>query len=53
MQMKPNLPPSAAELRRRAKERLREQRPEPGQDRTDAGTQHQRNGAEERRQGRH
>jgi len=39
MQMKPNLPPSAAELRRRAEERLREQRPEPGQDRTDAGTQ--------------
>ena len=39
MQMKPNLPPSAAELRRRAEERLREQRPEPGQDRTDADTQ--------------
>jgi PAS domain S-box-containing protein len=37
--MKPNLPPSAAELRRRAEERLREQRPEPGQVRTDADTQ--------------
>jgi len=35
----PTLPPSAAELRRRAEERLREQRPEPGQSRADADTQ--------------
>jgi signal transduction histidine kinase/ActR/RegA family two-component response regulator len=35
----PNLPPTAAELRRRAEERLRAQHPETGQARTDADTQ--------------
>jgi PAS domain S-box-containing protein len=39
MQKRPNLPPSAAELRHRAEERLREKHPEPCQARTDADTQ--------------
>ena len=39
MQKKLNLPPAAAELRRRAEERLREQHPETGQARTEADTQ--------------
>ena len=39
MHKKLNLPPAAAELRRRAEERLREQRPETGQAQTEADTQ--------------
>ena len=39
MQKKLNLPPTPAELRRRAEERLREQHPETGQAQTDADTQ--------------
>ena len=39
MQKKLNIPPTAAELRRRAEERLREQHPETGQAQTDADTQ--------------
>jgi PAS domain S-box-containing protein len=39
MQKKLNLPPTAAELRRRAEERLRDQPPETGRAQTDADTQ--------------
>ena len=39
MQTRPNLPPTAADLRRRAEKRLRQQPPETGPARTEAGTE--------------